>query len=68
MAIKLNVSLDFEVETAGVVKDSATATDFVEQSLVELVAYYNNLANDPTYVGPKVRVVIPQNPVKAVAE
>ena len=66
--IKLNVSLDFEVETAGVVKDGNTATEFVEQSLIELMAYYNNLSNDPTYIGPKVSLSIPDNPVKVVAE
>ncbi len=66
--INLSVSLDFEVETGGVVKDGITATDFIQQSLIEVVAHYYDLTKDPTYLGPKVSVSVPENAVKVVAE
>lgn len=54
---KVNVEFVFEVEKSGTITDEASAVKFVAESSKELVAYFSNLVNDPTYVGPTLTFV-----------
>lgn len=54
---RVNVEFVFEVEKSGAVADEASAVRFVANSSKELISYFSNLVNDPTYVGPMLTFV-----------
>lgn len=64
---KVSVSLDFIVEQKSpITKDELHTKEFVNQSLGEFIAYYATLANNPKYLGPKVRIAFPENPISKI--
>jgi hypothetical protein len=65
--IKVRVSLDFEVDKSAMTNTDRQAIEFIRESLVEVVAHYARLTQDPTYVGPKVVVSIPEDSSNTVA-
>jgi hypothetical protein len=65
--IKVRVSLDFEVDKSAITNTERQAVEFVRESLVEVVAHYAKLTQDPTYVGPGVVVSIPEDSTNTVA-
>lgn len=66
---RVKVSLDFVVEQKSpITKDEINAKEFVSQSLGEFIAYFASLTNDPKYLGPKVRIVFPDNAVGDVEQ
>jgi hypothetical protein len=64
--IKVQVTLEFEVEKSAVTQTPEATAEFVKESLGEIVRHYGKLTTDSTYLGPEVKVVVPQNAVKAV--
>lgn len=65
--MKVRVSLDFEVDKSSITDTERQAVEFIRESLIEVVAHYAKLTQDPTYAGPKVVVSIPEDSTNTVA-